>query len=77
MCRQHSRSSAERLFGGFADDGLVALAGFVEADAGLDVFFGADVEVGGLAAGVLGVEVLEERDAPLAAGAGAEALADE
>ena len=41
------------------------------------VFFGADAQVGFFALLVQGVEVLEEGDAPHAAGAGAEAFADE
>lgn len=46
-------------------------------EAGLGVALGGDLEVGEVAALVLGVEVLEEGDAPLAAGAGGEALGDE
>jgi hypothetical protein len=63
--------------GTFFYDFDVAVAGFVVGDAGLGVFLGGDFEVGFDAGLVLGVEVFEEGDAPLAAGAGAEAFADE
>ena len=61
----------------FFDDFGVAFAAVVVLEAFFGVALGGDVEVGGLAAEVLGVEVLQERDAPLAAGAGGEALGDE
>jgi hypothetical protein len=56
---------------------LVALFGGVEGEARGGVALWRDSEVRGLGALVLGVEVLEERDAPAAAGAGAEAFGDE
>lgn len=53
------------------------MTGLAVGGAGVDVAFGGDSEVGGLSGGVLGVEVLQERDAPHAARAGGEAFRDE
>ncbi len=61
-------------FGGVVCRALAA--GFVLQAVG-DVLLGGDLQVDGLALDAAGVEVLEERDAPLAAGAGAKAFADE
>ena len=54
----------------------VANAGLVKAGAGLDVLLWADFEVREFAALVLGMEVLEEWDAPLASCSSAQALGD-
>lgn len=59
------------------DHAGIALAGPVEGEPGLDVTFRRDAQVRVLAAGVEIVKVLEEGDAPLAAGSGAEAFGDE
>ena len=72
--RDGSSNPSERHF---LDDLLVALAAVVVLEAFLGVALGGDVEVGFFAAEMLGVEVFEEGDAPLAAGAGGEALGDE
>jgi hypothetical protein len=66
-----------RLLGGALHNGGVADVGGAIGLAGAHVFFGADAQVGLLALLVEGVEVLEEGDAPHAAGAGAEAFTDE
>lgn len=55
----------------------IALVGLVKHQSRMRVLLGRDFQVGRFSPAVLGVEVLEERHAPAAAGAGAQALADE
>ena len=62
---------------GLADDIGIAQAGLVKGQTALNVLFGAYAQIRGFAPLVLGVKVLEERNAPLATGAGPEAFGDQ
>ena len=63
--------------GRIADDIRVALVGRMELKPGPRVLLGGDMEIGLLAADVLGVEVLQEGHAPLTTRARGQALGNE
>lgn len=69
--------SGARAGSGLVEHIRVADVGLVVGKTRLGVALWGDVEVGRLAPLVLGVQVPEERDAPLAAGPSAEAIGDQ